>query len=174
MSSSLIIYFTPHTNMTASAIIALADLALKHGISVADTPSFMGFDDYTALLIAAEAVTEDDFRQVMDVLQQWCILIRPSGTFELSIRVESINLYIEQALPVEGCPAIAALLVNLVKAVRMLKESDLLGKVTRILVPPSRLHAELRADIGRRLAYLIAPESGTLRKVRGSETLPRL
>jgi hypothetical protein len=174
VAASLIIYVTPYTDMSASSIIALAEQALNNHIDVADTPSFMGLPDYTALLIAAEVSTESDFNLLMAVLRRWCDQARPSGTFELTIRVESLDLLIELVAPVEGHKAITALFVDLVEAVRLLKQSDLLQKVTRILLPAGRLHGEVRANIGDRLAYLIAPSSGTVRKALGTGKLPSM
>ena len=74
MPSSLIIYFTPYTKISASAIIDLADLALKSEMDVADTPSLLGLRDYTPLAADAEITDEREFEHLMLVLWQWPIL----------------------------------------------------------------------------------------------------
>jgi hypothetical protein len=118
--------------------------------------------EYTALLLAAEVGDESDFERLMLLLRQWSDQAQPSGVIELTIRVDALDLIIEQTSPVEGHSAILALFADIVESVRLLQKSDLLHQVTRILITPLCLHSDVRADIGDRPAYLIAPRRGTV------------
>jgi hypothetical protein len=159
--------------MSASAIIALAEIALKNKMDVADTPSFLGLPDYTPLGIDAVASDESEFERLILVLRQWCDHRLPSGCLDLTIRFGPSKLMIEQTTPVEGYKAIVALLTDITETIRLLRQASLLKHVTRILVTSGHHYGEAYADIGDRSAYWIAPRVGVIRKAPVAENVSR-
>jgi hypothetical protein len=170
----LLIYTTPYTAVLPADIDKLLDAARRKHIDAVEKPRPFGAPFSRALELIGDAGDILALQSLMNVLRHWPERLKRDRAVDLTIRLLTPRITIELTAPAVGSKQMAAVCSDIAETVWLLEEQRLIGHVTRILLTPETPYCDVRADIGDRPAYLIAPGNGEVWKAPGAGDVPEV